>query len=39
MTNELALNRVTTIYPGFPHGMMTTHSDMINADLLSFIGS
>ncbi len=24
-------------YPGFPHGMPTTHADQINADLLSFI--
>jgi non-heme chloroperoxidase len=25
------------IYPGFPHGMMTTHADVINPDLLAFI--
>src|ERR1700722_17231085 len=25
------------IYPGFPHGMMTTNADVINADLLVFI--
>ena len=25
------------IYQGFPHGMATTHADVINADLLSFI--
>jgi non-heme chloroperoxidase len=37
MTNELALNRQTTIYPGLPHGMMTTHADVISADLLAFI--
>jgi non-heme chloroperoxidase len=24
-------------YPGFPHGMATTHADVINADLLEFI--
>jgi non-heme chloroperoxidase len=24
-------------YPGFPHGMATTHADTINADLLAFI--
>ncbi len=24
-------------YPGFPHGMPTTHADKINADLLEFI--
>jgi non-heme chloroperoxidase len=27
------------IYPGFPHGMCTTHSDVINADLLAFAQS
>jgi non-heme chloroperoxidase len=25
------------IHPGFPHGMLTTHVDVINADLLAFI--
>jgi non-heme chloroperoxidase len=25
------------VYPGFPHGMATTHADQINADLLEFI--
>jgi non-heme chloroperoxidase len=25
------------IYPGFPHGMITTHADVINADILAFI--
>lgn len=24
-------------YPGHPHGMPTTHADLINADLLAFI--
>jgi non-heme chloroperoxidase len=26
------------IYRGFPHGMMTTNADVINADILAFIG-
>jgi non-heme chloroperoxidase len=25
------------IYPGFPHGMLTTHADVINSDLLVFV--
>jgi len=25
------------IYPGYPHGMATTHADVINSDLLEFI--
>ena len=24
-------------YPGYPHGMPTTHADVINADLLAFV--
>ena len=27
------------IYPGLPHGMATTHADVINADLLAWIKS
>lgn len=26
-------------YPGLPHGMLTTHADTINHDLLEFIRS
>jgi non-heme chloroperoxidase len=27
------------VYPGYPHGMPTTHADVINEDLLAFIKS
>ncbi|MEA2523412.1 MAG: non-heme chloroperoxidase, partial [Thermomicrobiales bacterium] len=27
------------IYPGAPHGLMTTHKDQFNADLLAFLRS
>lgn len=27
------------LYPGFPHGMLTTHADVLNPDLLAFIRS
>jgi non-heme chloroperoxidase len=30
-------NATLKIYPGFPHGMPTTHADTINADILAFI--
>jgi non-heme chloroperoxidase len=36
---ELVANGTLKTYPGFPHGMPTTHSDVINADLLEFIRS
>ena len=36
---KLLKNGTLKIYPGYPHGMMTTHADVINADLLAFIRS
>ena len=36
---KLLKNSTLKIYPGYPHGMMTTHADVINADLLAFIRS
>jgi len=34
---KLLKNGTLKIYPKFPHGMCTTHADVINADLLAFI--
>lgn len=34
---KLLKNGTLKIYPGFPHGMLTTHADVINPDLLAFI--
>jgi len=36
---KLLKNGALKIYPGYPHGMLTTHSDVINPDLLAFIKS
>jgi len=36
LSAKLLKNSQTCFYPGFPHGMPTTHADQINADLLSF---
>ena len=30
-------NGVLKTYPGFPHGMATTHADVVNADILAFL--
>ncbi|MEX3856452.1 alpha/beta fold hydrolase [Paraburkholderia sp. BR10923] len=30
-------NGVLKVYPGAPHGMCTTHAEMVNADLLEFL--
>jgi non-heme chloroperoxidase len=34
---KLLKNGTLKIYPGFPHGMMTTYSDVINTDILAFV--
>lgn len=34
---ELLKNGTLKIYPGYPHGMLTTHADVINPDLFAFI--
>ncbi len=38
-TAELLPNGTLITYPGFPHGMPTTHAEQINADILAFIRS
>ncbi|MGD9510177.1 MAG: alpha/beta fold hydrolase [Geminicoccaceae bacterium] len=34
---KLLKNNELKIYPGFPHGMPTTHAEVINPDLLAFV--
>lgn len=36
---KLLRNGTLRTYPGFPHGMATTHADVINPDILAFIRS
>jgi len=37
LQERLLQNSTLKIYPGYPHGMHTTHADVINADILAFI--
>ncbi|GAA3889019.1 alpha/beta hydrolase [Sphingomonas limnosediminicola] len=37
LTVQLLKDGRLKTYPGFPHGMATTHADVINPDLLAFI--
>lgn len=37
LQDRLLRNSTLKIYPGYPHGMHTTHADIINADILAFI--
>ena len=36
---KLLKHGTVKIYQGFPHGMLTTHADVINPDLLAFVKS
>jgi non-heme chloroperoxidase len=37
LSAKLVSNGTLKVYPGLPHGMCTTHPDLINRDLLAFI--
>ncbi|MBR0660200.1 alpha/beta fold hydrolase [Neoroseomonas oryzicola] len=37
LSAKLVTGATLKVYPGYPHGMCTTHADVINADLLAFI--
>ncbi|MEM6159205.1 alpha/beta hydrolase [Erwinia sp. P6884] len=39
LQEKLLPNNKMKIYPGYPHGMPTTHADVINNDILEFIRS
>ena len=36
---KLLKNGTLKVYPGYPHGMLTTHAEVLNADLLAFVQS
>ena len=37
LLSKLLKNGTLKVYEKYPHGMATTHADVINADLLAFI--
>jgi non-heme chloroperoxidase len=39
MTVKLVPGATLKVYPGAPHGLMVTHRDQFNADLLAFLKS
>jgi non-heme chloroperoxidase len=39
LSAKLLKNATLKIYPGFPHGMLTTHADVLNPEILAFIRS
>jgi len=38
LSSKLLKHGTLAVYEGFPHGMCTTHADVINRDILAFIG-
>jgi non-heme chloroperoxidase len=39
LSAKLLKNSTLKIYPGYPHGALTTHHDVINKDMLEFFKS
>ncbi|WP_029353843.1 alpha/beta hydrolase [Bosea sp. 117] len=37
LSAPLLKNGTLKVYPGYPHGMLTTHAEVINPDLLAFV--
>jgi non-heme chloroperoxidase len=37
LSAKILKNATLKIYPGYPHGMLTTHADVLNPDILAFI--
>ena len=37
LSSKIVKNATLKVYPGFPHGMCSTHKDVINVDLLAFL--
>lgn len=37
LSSKIVKDATLKVYPGFPHGMCSTHKEQINADLLAFI--
>ena len=37
LSAKLVKHATLKIYPGYPHGMLTIHADVINQDILAFI--
>ena len=37
LSSKIVKNATLKVYPGFPHGMCSTHKDVVNEDLLAFL--
>ena len=39
LSSKIVKGATLKVYPGAPHGLMSTHKEQFNADLLSFLRS
>jgi non-heme chloroperoxidase len=39
LSSKIIKNATLKVYPGAPHGLMVTHKDQFNRDLLAFVQS
>jgi non-heme chloroperoxidase len=37
LSSKLLKKATLKVHPGFPHGMCTTHADVVNPELLAFV--
>ncbi|HVZ59910.1 MAG TPA: alpha/beta hydrolase [Terriglobales bacterium] len=37
LSSKIVKDVILKVYPGLPHGMCSTHKDLVNADLLAFV--
>lgn len=37
LSSKIVKDAILKVYPGLPHGMCSTHKDLVNADLLAFV--
>lgn len=37
LSSKIVKDAILKVYPGLPHGMCSTHKDLVNADLLAFM--
>ncbi len=37
LQHQLIKGSILKLYPGYPHGMLTTHPDVLNPEILAFV--
>jgi non-heme chloroperoxidase len=37
LSSKIVKGAVLKVYPGLPHGMLSTHKELLNVDILGFL--